>query len=66
LNLLLGLPHPSTFPFYNISVKVKNLSDYEKPLLKNNPDSNNTEIVSIPSTPQVDKIENISASLQVS
>lgn len=67
-----GLPHPSTFPFYSLSAEVKSMGSTDASPVVNGTVSDEKaqstqgrETVLVPHAHQPGKAENLSASLQV-
>lgn len=57
----LGLPHPSTFPFHSLSAQITGM----RPAAHQLKAQVSTDTVTVPLAPQPDKIESLTASLQV-
>lgn len=71
----IGLPHPSTFPFYSLTAEIKGMGPEQSPVTTPVPVDLTTpqeqqkavrgEVVTVPHGPQANKVESLSTSLQV-
>ena len=61
----LGLPHPSTFPFHSLSAQITGMRPAAGETHQQKTKTGSSDLVTVPLVPQPDKIESLTASLQV-
>lgn len=61
----LGLPHPSTFPFHSLSAQITGMRPAAGETHQQKTKTGSSDLVTVPLAPQPDKVESLTASLQV-